>query len=464
MKRKSKRFFLYSPLLFLILSACGGEDSPVPAETAVPVRGQAAVIRELADEIHGFGALSFLKKVDIAVPQDAVLVRLFFREGDRVRRGERIAVLENPRISLAVDRAESGHTQAEAARENALARLLEGEFQAEAQILGIQKAEAELVQARKVLDEQKRKQRDQEELFRAGGISPEALRSGRFALESEEERIRLLEKDLEIRRIGFRDQDLLAAGFSPAEDERERLRTQVLLATATLRTELAAAEAQLEAAVKELESVRLSQEELIIKSPVSGTVGGRYFEEGERVKQEDKLLTLMDTESLYAVFPVGEAEAFRLEKGMPARVRLDGTGREYTGRVDLVSPQADSQSFTFLVRVLIPPEAVAAGEGPEDRPENRDPSLKPGMFARVSVSSGPPRTAVAIPESSLLNRKNDEAVVLVINGNTLTERKVLTGEALGEDREIRSGIAPGEVVVRKPDTSLREGVYVSLAD
>ncbi|MDR3166549.1 MAG: efflux RND transporter periplasmic adaptor subunit, partial [Treponema sp.] len=186
-------------------------------------------------------------------------------------------------------------------------------------------------------------------------------------------------------------------------------------------------------------------------------VGGRYFEEGERVQREDKLFTLMDTESLYAVFPLGEADALRLEKGMPARVRLDGTGREYTGAVDLVAPQADSQSFTFLVRVLIPPEA--AGNDLE-----RDPPLKPGMFARVSVSSGPPRTAVVIPESALINRKNNEGTVFVIRNNTLTERKVQTGEALGEDREICSGLEPGEVVVEKPDTGLREGVYVSLAD
>jgi RND family efflux transporter MFP subunit len=444
-------------LLSLVLLACGGGDKS-PEERAIPVRGQAVLTREISDRIDGFGALSFLKKVDIAAPQDAVLVRLFFREGDRVNQGDLVAQLRNPQISLAVDRAENAYAQAESARENARIRFLEGEFQAEAQILGIKKAEAELVQARRALEEQRRKQADQEKLYQAGGVSPEALRSGRFALETEEERIRLLEQDLAIRRIGFRDRDLLAAGIPPPGDEAERLRAFTQLATAALGTELAAAGARLEEAAKDLESARLAEGELTLRSPVSGTVGGRYVEEGERLKREDKLLTLMDTESLYAVFPLGEAEALRLEKGMPAQVRLDGTGREYQGRVDLVAPQADSQSFTFLVRVLIPPEA-ARGDGREG-----DPPLKPGMFARVSVSPGPPRTAAVIPESSLVNRKNDEGTVFVIQGNTLTERKVLTGEALGEDREIRSGLEPGEVVVKKPDTGLREGVYVSLAD
>ncbi|MDR3138606.1 MAG: efflux RND transporter periplasmic adaptor subunit [Treponema sp.] len=441
-------FFL---ALSLVFSACKGGDSPPAGEAALSVYGQAVTVRELADEVSGFGSLSFLKKIDIAVPQDGVLRGLFFREGDRVQAGDLVAVFENPQISLAKGRAENSYAQAEAALENARARLLEGEFQAEARILEIKKAEAELIQAGKVLEEQRRKQRDQEELYRAGGISREALRAGRFSLESEEEGLRLLERELEIRRIGLRDQDLLAAGFPLSGDEEEQRQALILLATATLRTEAAAAEARLEAAAKELESARLAEEELVLYSPSPGIVGGRYFEEGERVRREDKLLTLMDTGSLYAVFPLGETDALRLEKGMEARVCLDGTGGEYTGRVDLVAPQADSQSFTFLVRVLISPEEAET-------------SLKPGMFARVTVYSGPPRTAVVIPESSLVNRKNNEGTVFVIRNNTLTERRVFTGEALGEDREIQSGLAPGEVVVKNPDAGLREGVYVSLAD
>ncbi|MDR2103502.1 MAG: efflux RND transporter periplasmic adaptor subunit [Treponema sp.] len=438
-------------LVFLVFSACRGEDTPPDGEAALRVHGQAVTVREIADEVSGFGALSFLKKVDIAAPQDGVLARLFFREGDRVQAGDLVAIFENPQISLAKGRAENSYAQAEAALGNARARLLEGEFQAEARILEIKKAEAELVQAGKVLEERRRKQRDQEELYRAGGISPEALRNGRFSLESEEERLRFLERDLEIRRIGLREQDLLAAGFPPSGNEEEQRRALILLAAATLRTELAAAEARLAAAAKELESARLAEEELTLYSPSSGVVGGRYFEEGERVRREDKFLTLMDTDSLYAVFPLEEADALRLEKGMEAKVWLDGTGGEYGGRVDLVAPQADSQSFTFLVRVLISPEGT-------------DTSPKPGMFARVTVYSGPPRTAAVIPESSLIRKKNNEAAVFVIRNNTLTERKVLTGDALGEDREIRSGLVPGEVVVKNPDTNLREGIYVSLAD
>jgi RND family efflux transporter MFP subunit len=297
-----------------------------------------------------------------------------------------------------------------------------------------------------------------EVLFEVGGLSEESIRGGRFALESGEVQIRLMEKDLEIRRVGLREEDLAASGISPPEGEGERRRAFIHLATLSLRAELSAAKAVLEAASRELESARLAESELIIRSPVSGTVGSRYFEEGERVKQEDKILTLIDTESLYALFPAPEADALKIEKGMAAKIALDGTGGLYDGRVDLVFPQGDSQSFTFLVRVLLPPEVIAkAGEEGSG-------ALRPGMFARITLTLGPPRPVVFVAESSLIQKKDGQGTVLVINGKTVSERKVFMGEALEGDREIISGLAPGEVVVLRPDANLREGVYVSAAD
>jgi RND family efflux transporter MFP subunit len=408
------------------------------------------VLREIPEETGGFGSLAFLTKVDIAAPQDGRIKQLYFREGDPVERGTALILLDNSQIALAVERAENNYSQAKAACDLARSRLLEGEFQAEAQLLAIEKAEAELAQAKKKWEEDQRKHLNQEALFQAGGIYTEAILTSRFSLQSEWEQILIMEKDLEIRRIGCRDSDLAAAGRPVPPDEAERRRALVSLLTASLNAELGAALARLEASEKELASARLAQEELLVRSPASGVIGARYFEEGERVKAEDKILTLMDTASLYAIFPLREKEALRLEKGMSALVRIDGTGESREGRVDLIYPQADSQSMSFLVRVLLP----GGGEG----------DLKPGMFARVQIRVGPPRQALIIPESSIVNKRNNEGIVFVINGNVLSERKINLGPALGEEREIASGLEAGELLVLRPDADLREGSYVSLAN
>jgi RND family efflux transporter MFP subunit len=438
-------------LCFMVLSvffyiACTEDNESV---TERNVKGVAATLREIPDETGGFGTLSFLTKLDITAAQDGIVKKINYREGSVVRQGELVIVLENPQIVLAVERAENTFSQAKAASDLARSRLLEGEFQAEAQLLSIEKAEAELVQMKRKWEEDKRKHQNQEILFEAGGINQEAILNGRFALESEGEQIAIMEKELEIRKVGCREKDLAAAGIPVPLNEFEKRQALVTLMTASLRAELTSAVARLEAAEKELQSVRIARAELRISSEASGVVGARYFEEGERVKAGEKILTLMDTSSLYAVFPVREKDALRIRKGMEAKVQIDGTGGERNGSVDLVYPQADSQSLSFLIRVLIDGETG---------------DLKPGMFSRVRVALGPPGKGVFLPGSALSGKKNNEAEVFIINGNTLSMRKVVYGQTLGDQWEIISGVNAGEIAVLRPDSDMREGTSVSLVE
>jgi RND family efflux transporter MFP subunit len=451
-----KCFLLHRNFLFFLLfwtavfASCEKQAGEAPPETGIRVQGVEVVLRESAGEVSGFGFLSFLKKIDLAVSAEGVLETLYYREGDFIRRGNTAAILKNPQINLAVRRAGDAFSQAGAALNLAEARLLEGEFQAEARLLENEKARMELEEERRALEEQRRKRLSEEALFEAGGISAEAIQDSRFAMETAEGRFRLMEKELEIRRIGLREEDLRVAGIPVPEGGDELRRALTGLAVAGLRAEKEAAEANLLAAEKELESARLLEAELVIRSPGTGIIGARYFEEGERVKAEDKLLTLMDTGSLYAIFSVPEAEALKLSRGMAARVSLDGTGGVYDGKVDLVSPQADSQSFTFTVRVLLPAD--------------REGLLKPGMFARVLVPLEEKQKITVVPEAALRDKREDRGTVFTINGSTLSERGVGLGRILGEEREIISGLMPGEVVVLRPDAALQDGIYVSVAD
>ena len=448
----SRKITLIIQLTALLCFAC--TKQPVVNNEARKVRGAAAFTRELPDEASGFGSLSFLTKVDIASPQDAVIKKLYFREGDFVQQGALAVLLENPQIQLAAERAENNYSQALAACNIANSRLLEGTFAAEAQLLALEKAEVELNLAKRKWEEDSRKHQNQETLFEAGGIHTEAIKVSRFSLDTEWEQIQLMERELEIRRIGIRDQDLIMAGIAAPLDEIERQNAIVSLLTSNLRAELDASRARLEAAEKELTSANIALADLKVRSPASGVVGARYLEEGERIRSQDKILSLMDTGSLYAIFPIREKDALRIEKEMKASVLIDGTGESLDGVVDLVYPQADSQSLSFMVRALLMDTA-------ENPAINR---LKPGMFARVTVILGPPKRAVFVPENSIFNQKNNEGSVFVINGSVLAERKITLGLAHGEDREITAGLNEGELVVIKPDTDLREGAYVALAE
>jgi multidrug efflux pump subunit AcrA (membrane-fusion protein) len=471
---KKNNMLLFTILGFVYVCSifsCGKAQASTQGY-APKVKVSAAEETLLADEVSGFGSLSFLTKVDIFASQEGTIRRIHYREGAFAPKGVKLAELANPQIELAVGRAENAHTQAVAALKLAHSRLMEGEFRAEAEILSIAKAQAEFAQAKKALEEQRRKAEDQETLYAAGGLSDEAIRDTRFSVSGAEEQLRLMERELEIRTVGLRDSDLRKAGLFPDagfSSDAERRAALIRLSVSTLRAEAEAAQAQVEAAVKELESVRIARAELTIYNPAAGTVGARYLEEGERLKKEDKILTIIDSESLYVFFSLRESDALRLAKGMTAKVKVDGAGGVYDGTVDLVSPQADSQSFTFSVRVLLPREVVAAGG-----------TIKPGMFARVTVRLGDERPVLTVPESAVVNRNGNEGTVFVISHGRASERKVSFGSLIGavaitpavsatganagvfygDKREICSGLKAGETVAIKPEAYLREGSNV----
>ena len=416
------------------------EDLPLQVNM-VPVR-----IIEKDEEVSGFGSLSYIKKFEILCSVEGILETLSFREGDTVRKGDIIGVLKNPQINLAARRAEDTHSQALAALDLAAARLRDSEYRAEARLLENEKSSAELLQAKIILDEEKRKSRNRETLYEAGGLSDEAIREERFRLAQAEAQIQLMEKDLEIRQVGLREQDLVSAGFPVPKEKVELQRALVQLAVSASRAEARAAEASLEAAAREAESSRIMESELTIKSPGSGIVGARYVEEGERIRRDDRIITILETGSLYALFAVSETDAPKLKKGMTAKV-IAGTGA-YEAYVDLVSPQADNQSFTFMVRVRLD--------------TSQDSPLKPGMFSRVTIPLGRQKKITVIPEAALAFKRENSGKVFTIRNNVLSERDVVLGALIGEEREIISGLVPGEVVVLDPRADFREGVYVSV--
>jgi RND family efflux transporter MFP subunit len=360
---------------------------------------------------------------------------------------------------LMVQKTENSFLQVQSAVSLARSRLLEGEMQAEGDMLGLEQQKAALDQKWIAYNEMERKLKQQEVLFAAGGISREAIQEKRFSLEGEKNSLLLEEKQLEISGIGFRDADLLNAGMSIPDDSTERKRAFVELATATVRSEYKAALAQLEGTKQELESARISESDLCVYSPVAGTIAAKYMETGERVKLQDKLFTIIETDSLYASMSVRESDAFLIKKGMNAVVALDGTNSKYSGTVDLVAPVADTQSFTFSVRILLPEEAVIASLDKESGAG----LVRPGMFARVAIEIGPPHNAVVLPDSAIVKKEKDSGIVYVVNGKVASERKVVFGKSVGDSLEIVSGIKSGEAVVTRPDSRIQDGIYVSVA-
>ncbi len=429
----------------LSTAACAASEA-AESDEAVPVRVAVAAALTLDDEIQGYGTIAYSRKVELSAAQSGVIASLPFREGDRVEKGDVVAVLTNARALLALGIAENGVASARAELALAEARLFSGRLNAESRLLDIERERMELSLARLELRESERKQADQEALFAAGGVAEETVRAGRFSIESAKGGIELIEREIASNLVGLRDEDLEARGLHVPEGAADRASALADLCTESLAAERDAALASLEAAVKELEAAGLALAELTMTAPIAGVVGALRLEEGERAEGGDPVLTLIATDCPRAVFAVQEALAARLSPGMAAKVVVDATGGEYDAELDLVSPIADSGSASFYAR------AALVGDHPE---------LKPGMFARVRVVAGPSTEAVVIPCSAAIG-EGDQAVALVVSGGFVWKRPLTLGDVGPGGRVVLSGLAAGEVVVDEPGARLEEGQRVSI--
>jgi RND family efflux transporter MFP subunit len=93
---------------------------------------------------------------------------------------------------------------------------------------------------------------------------------------------------------------------------------------------------------------------------------------------------------------------------------------------------------------------------------NADQSLKPGLFARVTLYTGPARGTVVAPITALLY-DNSRTKLFVVQGDRAKEREVKIGQKYGEFMEITEGLKEGEIVVTVGQNNLMEGVLVNVA-
>ena len=237
------------------------------------------------------------EELKIGSELDGKLRQVRVDEGDRVRRGEAIATLENAdyqaRVNLAAARL--------AGQQAGLERLLNGSRAEERR-----EAEAAMREARAVLDTATAEWERRRSLLTEGAVS-------KTEFDAAEREYRVAGARLEAARQHYA---LVDAAARP--DDRQR------------------AEAEIDAARAELANARALLEKTVIRSPIDGVVLRRYRKTGESViaKDETPIMSLGSTSRLRVRVDVDETDVNRLRVGEAAWVRADAYGeRKFPGRV-----------------------------------------------------------------------------------------------------------------------------------
>jgi Cu(I)/Ag(I) efflux system membrane fusion protein len=184
--------------------------------------------------------------------------------------------------------------------------------------------------------------------------------------------------------------------------------------------------------IARLEQTGEVRRRLNLYAPMNGYVLEKTVLHGMRVTPMDSLFLIADLEAVWVLADIYEQDLPRVTLGAKAEIRASHVpGREWSGRVAFIAPVLDEATRTIKVRIEVP---------------NQDAALKPEMFADVVLHYGG-ESALAVPESAVLDTGRRQIVFVDRPDGTLEPREVTLGAKVGEIFPVRSGVVEGENVV-----------------
>ena len=226
----------------------------------------------------------------------------------------------------------------------------------------------------------------------------------------------------------------LVASGALGKAEQDRMEAQCK--TSTLAVDAAQARSQLAAQ---------NVGDGMIRAPFAGVVTERYVDVGEFVRQDSKVVTLVDLSALRLELTVPEANIAAATRGAKLSFTVAGyPDKAFGGTLKFVSASVRAATRDVVAEATL---------------DDPGPILRPGMFASVRLGAGEERLPV-VPKAALLTRDGKSSAFIVKDGR-LEQRVVQTGEVLGSDVAVMRGLAENEDLVVPVREDLKNGQRVA---
>jgi membrane fusion protein (multidrug efflux system) len=239
------------------------------------------------------------------------------------------------------------------------------------------------------------------------------------------------------------------ANLALAEDTIDRNRTLVQRGAGT-QVSLEQAVAQLAIARANVAASEARLEKLAIHAPFRGVVGLRAVSVGAIVQPGSSIVTLTSVDPIKVDFGMPELFLSAVRLGQSLEIAVDAVpGQTFTGEVYAIDPVVEAAARALRLRATIP---------------NPDNVLKPGLFARVTLTTKVRENAILIPESALVAASSGQgSAVYVVRDGRANLVAVEVGRRARGNVEIVQGIAQGDAVAIAGQLNLRDGAPVLIA-
>lgn len=404
--------------LTTLTSGCQEQSKAAAVAPPPPIMTVAQPVKKEIVEWDAYtGRLEAVDFVEVRARVSGYLQSVHFREGQMVKEGDLLFVIDPRPFIAELNRAKAALRQAESLSHEAQAKLLEAKAvkaQSDAQL---QLAYARVERARR--------------LSQSNATSQEEV-------------------------------DQREAEYLQAQADIEAAKAGISSAEAAIATSEAAAES----AQAGLEAAQLNLDYTRVTAPVNGRISEKFVTEGNLVGGGSSSSTLLTTitsmNPIYCSFNANEQEVLKYTRMSAAdpnsnwRVArnpvflgiVDEQGFPHEGHMDFVDNRFNEATATLTARAVFP---------------NDKQVLVPGMFAKLRIPGSPVYEAILIPDSAIGTDQSDQYVYIVSNG-VLERRAITTGPMVDGLRVIRTGLNGDESLVIQGMIRGRPGLEVETKD
>jgi len=185
--------------------------------------------------------------------------------------------------------------------------------------------------------------------------------------------------------------------------------------------------------IEQLVRTGQARRDLILRSPIDGTVLERKVFEKQYVTPDKELYVIGDLSTVWVQAKVYEYEIPHVEVGRPATVTIPSLPeREFAGKVVFIQPTVEEITRTVQVRVELP---------------NQEGIFKPGMFAQIAIAH-PMGDGLLVSTSAILRTGERDIAYRVEPGDHFVPVAVkLSPIQFGDRYEVLDGLKEDEQVV-----------------
>jgi membrane fusion protein, multidrug efflux system len=386
---------------------------------AVPVTVAAVTRKPIPLEIRAIGNVEAYANVTVKTMVNGELMRVHFREGQDVKKGDLLYTIDPRPFEAALAQAQANVekdrgqvAQARANLEKDVARVAQAKAVLARDVAQAKNAEATEVRWR--------------ELWKRELVAREQYEQIKTAAESSAASVRADEADV-----------------ASAEQAVRSDQAAITSAEQSVRADEAM-----------VQNARLQLAYTEIRSPLDGRTGTLTLNQGNVLKANDStLVTINQVQPIYVTFSVPERELDAVKRYMAAgKVQADAivngdVAHPVRGAISFVDNAVDRATGTIKLKASF---------------ANEERRLWPGQFVDVVVTLTTEPDAVVVQSRAIQTGQQGQYVFVVKADGTVEVRPVVARRTQGDETVVGQGLQPGETVVTDGQLRLVPGARVEV--